>query len=257
MSWFVAVAALLFGLAAGSFLNVVIYRLPLGRSVVRPRSACPSCGRTLRWFENVPLASFLLLRGRCRSCGAAISPRYPAVELLGGLLAVLALRLEDGDPLRAAFTYAFLMALLAVTMIDWDHRIIPDQISIPFIVIGLARALLDSSPGLVSSAVGALAGGGSLWLVGALYRRARGVEGMGGGDVKLMAMIGAWLGLGLVLPVIVSASFSGSIYGVSLMRKGGDARTEVAFGSFLAPAAGVCLVFGPAILRWYLGHIQV
>jgi leader peptidase (prepilin peptidase)/N-methyltransferase len=257
MNWLVGVPALVFGLMAGSFLNVVIYRIPLGRSIVRPRSACPACGRTLRWFENVPVLSYLLLRGRCRSCRATISPRYPVIELLGGLFALLAVWLEGGDPLRAAFVYAFLMALLAVTMIDWDHRIIPDEISLPFIAIGIAWAFVDPSLGVVSSAAGALVGGGSLWAVGAIYRRMRGIEGMGGGDVKLMAMIGAWLGIGLVLPVIVFASFFGSIYGVSLMRKGGDARTEVAFGSFLAPAAAVCLVFGPAILGWYLGRFPV
>ncbi|MDD3642497.1 MAG: prepilin peptidase [Candidatus Krumholzibacteria bacterium] len=257
MSWITAMPAFVFGLAAGSFLNVVIYRLPLGRSVVRPRSACPACGRTLRWFENVPVLSFVLLRGRCRSCGAAISPRYPVVELLGGFFALLALWIRGGDPVGAAFVYTFLMALLAVAMIDWDHRIIPDEISLPLLAAGLAWSLVNPALGPLSSVAGALAGGGSLWLVGAAYRRLRGVEGMGGGDVKLMAMIGAWLGLGLVLPVIVLASFFGSLYGVSLMRRGGDGRTEVAFGSFLAPAAGVCLVCGQAILGWYLGRFGI
>ena len=209
MNWIVNIPVFIFGLMAGSFLNVVIYRLPLGRSVVRPRSFCPGCGKTISWYENIPI---------------------PVVELLGGLLAVLAVHLH-GDWINAAFTYGFLMALLAITMIDWDHRIIPDQISLSFIAVGLAWSFFNPGLSLLSSAAGALAGGGSLWLVGILYRKMRKAEGMGGGDVKLMAMIGAFLGISLVLPVIVIASFFGSVYGISLMRKGGDGRTAVAFGS--------------------------
>jgi leader peptidase (prepilin peptidase)/N-methyltransferase len=252
MNWIIDMPAFVFGLMAGSFLNVVIYRVPLGGSVVKPRSFCPGCGRTIKWYENVPVLSWLALRGNCRGCGVKISPRYPAIELLGGLLAVLAVHLQ-GDWVNAAFAYAFLMALLAITMIDWDHRIIPDQISLPFIAVGLVWSLFNPSLSLVSSAAGALAGGGSLWLVGILYKKMRKTDGMGGGDVKLMAMIGTFLGIGLVLPVILIASFIGSVYGISLMRRGGDGQTAVAFGSFLAPAAAFCMVFGPAILAWYFG----
>jgi leader peptidase (prepilin peptidase)/N-methyltransferase len=252
MNWIIYIPAFIFGLMAGSFLNVVIFRLPLGRSVVRPRSSCPHCGRSVLWFENVPVLSYFMLRGRCRGCGASISPRYPTVELLGGLLAVLAVFLYK-DWINSAFAYAFLMALLAVTMIDWDHRIIPDQISLSFIAIGLVWSLISKDLSLASSAAGAIAGGGSLWLVGFIYRKMRRAEGMGGGDVKLMAMIGAFLGVQLVLPVIVIASFFGSVYGIALMRRGGDGRTAVAFGSFLAPAAAFCMVFGSSILAWYFG----
>jgi leader peptidase (prepilin peptidase)/N-methyltransferase len=247
------IAAFIFGLMAGSFLNVVIYRLPLGRSVIKPRSMCPSCGKAIAWYENIPVISYLVLRGRCGGCGAAISPRYPVIELLGGMLAVLAVRLYP-DWIDAAFAYSFLMALLAVTMIDWEHGIIPDQISLSFTAAGMLWSLLNPDLTILSSASGALAGGGSLWLVGAVYRRVRGTDGMGGGDVKLMAMIGAFLGMQLVLPVIVIASFFGSVYGISLMRRGGDGRSAVAFGSFLAPAAALCMVFGPAVLSWYLGR---
>ena len=253
MNWIVIIPAFIFGLMAGSFLNVVIYRLPLGKSVVKPRSFCPGCGKTISWHENIPVLSWLVLRGRCRGCGSAISPRYPVIELLGGLLAVLAVYLH-GEWVNAGFAYAFLMALLAITMIDWDHRIIPDQISLSFIAAGLAWSFFNPGLSLASSAAGALAGGGSLWLVGFIYKKIRNADGMGGGDVKLMAMIGAFLGIGLILPVIVIASLLGSIYGISLMRRGGDGQTAVAFGSFLAPAAAFCMVFGPAILAWYFGR---
>lgn len=252
MNWIMDVPVFILGLAAGSFLNVVIHRLPRGNSVARPRSFCPRCEKTLRWYDNVPLLSYMLLRGRCRRCGLGISPRYPAVEFLGGALAVFSLRLH-GEWFNAAFAYAFLMALLAVTLIDWRHRIIPDRISISFIFIGLAWSFFNPALSLLSSSVGAAAGGGFLWIVGAVYQRLRGVEGMGGGDVKLMAMIGAWLGAALVLPVIVIASLCGSLYGLALIRRGGDGGTAVAFGSFLAPAAAVCLCAGPAVSAWYLG----
>lgn len=252
MNWIIDVPAFIFGLMAGSFLNVVIYRLPLGKSVVKPRSFCPGCGKTIASYENIPVLSWLVLRGRCRGCGASISIRYPVIELLGGMLAVLAVHLH-GDWVNAGFAYAFLMALLAITMIDWDHRVIPDQISLTFIAAGLAWSFFNPGLSLVSSAAGALAGGGSLWLVGVIYKKVRKADGMGGGDVKLMAMIGAFLGIGLILPVIVIASLLGSMYGISLMRKGGDGQTAVAFGSFLAPAAAFCMVFGPTLLAWYFG----
>ncbi|MCK4549612.1 MAG: prepilin peptidase [Candidatus Krumholzibacteria bacterium] len=253
MNWIIDIPAFIFGLMVGSFLNVVIYRLPVGKSVVKPRSFCPGCGKTILWYENIPVLSWLFLRGKCRGCGVSISPRYPVIELLGGLLAVLAVHLY-GDWLNAGFAYAFLMALLVITMIDWDHRVIPDQISLSFIVIGFTWSFINPDLSLISSAAGALAGGGSLWLVGVIYKKIRKTEGMGGGDVKLMAMIGAFLGIGLILPVIVIASLLGSIYGISLMRKGGDGQTSVAFGSFLAPAAAFCMVFGPALLAWYFGR---
>jgi leader peptidase (prepilin peptidase)/N-methyltransferase len=253
MNWMIDIPAFVFGLMVGSFLNVVIYRLPLGKSVVKPRSFCPGCGKTIAWYENIPVLSWLVLRGKCRGCGASISLRYPAIELLGGMLAVLAVHLY-GDWVNAGFAYAFLMALLAITMIDWDHRVIPDEISLSFIAAGLVWSFFNPGLSLISSAAGALAGGGSLWLVGFIYKKVRKTDGMGGGDVKLMAMIGAFLGIGLILPVIVIASLLGSIYGISLIRKGGDGQTAVAFGSFLAPAAAFCMVFGPAMLAWYFGR---
>ncbi len=245
--------AAVFGLMTGSFLNVVIYRLPLGKSVVRPRSSCPGCERMIPWYENIPLFSYLFLRGRCRGCGMRISAGYPAVELTGMILAIVAVR-RFGFGVDALFAFAFLMALLAITFIDWRHRIIPDEISLTFIVLGIAWSVFNPKLTLLSSALGAFAGGGGLWLTGAVYRSIRRTDGMGGGDVKLMAMIGAFLGVSLVLPVIIIASFFGSLYGVYLLRKGGRGKTAVAFGSFLAPAGGVCILLGPQILAWYFGR---
>jgi leader peptidase (prepilin peptidase)/N-methyltransferase len=246
-----ATAAVL-GLVTGSFLNVIIYRVPRNLSVVRPRSFCPKCRVKIPWYENVPVASYLALRGRCRRCGARISPRYPVVEAAGAALALVALRLF-GPTLEAAFAFAFLMALMAVTFIDWDFRIIPDGISLPFIAIGLLWSLLNPALTLAGSAVGALVGGGSLYLIGLIYKGVRKAEGMGGGDVKLMAMIGAFLGIKLVVPVVLIASFGGAVYGVALLRAGKGARSAVAFGSFLAPAAAVCLLWGNRLVSWYLG----
>jgi leader peptidase (prepilin peptidase)/N-methyltransferase len=247
------IPVVLIGLAAGSFLNVVVYRLPRERSIIRPRSACPSCSNPIRWHENIPVLSYILLRGKCHSCGERISPRYPAVEIFGGALAALSFY-RYGASLHAIFAYAFLMALLAITLIDWKHRIIPDEISISFILLGIAWSFFRIDPGPWESVLGALMGGGVLYAVGFIYKLIRKTDGMGGGDIKLMAMIGAFLGIKLILPVIVIASFGGSIYGLFVMRGGDGSKTSVAFGSFLAPAAALCLFYGAAILAWYFGR---
>lgn len=251
MNIIVSITATLLGLIAGSFLNVVIHRVPTGGSVVRPRSSCPMCQRVIPWYENIPVVSFLVLGGRCSGCGAPIAVRYIVVEALGGAFASLTV-LRFGVTVDAALVFSFLMALLAVTIIDWKHRIIPDSISLPFLMIGLAWSFMSPAITPVQSVLGAVAGGGGLYAVGVVYRLLRHSEGMGGGDVKLMAMVGAFLGVQLVLPVILIASFFGSIYGVVLMKNGGDARSSVAFGSFLAPAAAFCAFFGNHLLSWYL-----
>ncbi|MCD6380413.1 prepilin peptidase, partial [bacterium] len=240
----------IFGLAAGSFLNVVIYRVPIGKSIVRPRSSCPHCGRMIRWYENIPLFSYIFLRGRCAGCGNKISFRYPVIELLGGIFASLCIY-HSGWSIDLIFIYPFIMSLLAIAVIDWDHKIIPDAISLPFIVIGILWAVLGGRIGVVRSVSGAIAGGGSLYLTGFIYKHLRKIDGMGGGDVKLMAMMGAFLGIRLVLPVILFASLFGAIYGVFLLHRGGTGRTAVPFGSFLAPSGILCLFLGDFVLRWY------
>ena len=238
------------GLCFGSFLNVVVHRLPLGLSIVAPPSSCPACGHRIRPFDNVPVVSWLVLSGRCRDCRGAIPWRYPAVELGSGLL-VLAFAAQLGP--RAALVPAllFALALLAVALIDWDHRIIPDEISLGGAVVGLfARGL--SLPGVTEGLVGALVGGGALWIVATLYRRATGVDGLGGGDVKLAAMIGAFLGWPGVFLTIFGAALAGSLAGAVLLatRRAGR-RTALPFGTFLAPAAVLAGVAGPFVWRWY------
>ncbi|MBN1163502.1 MAG: prepilin peptidase [Candidatus Krumholzibacteriota bacterium] len=250
MTPLVLITTIFAGLVMGSFLNVVIHRLPRGESVVKPRSYCPGCKRGIPWYENIPVASFILLRGKCGSCGVKIPWRYPAVELSGLALALYSVY-RFGVGVDVVFIYFFLMALLAVTLIDWEHRIIPDEISLSFILLGIIWSLVNPGLTLLASLSGALAGGGGLWLVGAVYKHFRHTDGMGGGDVKLMGMIGAFLGIGLVLPVIVIASFFGSVYGIILLRSGKEGRTAVAFGSFLAPAAAFCLFFGSRLLACY------
>lgn len=253
MHFIVYASAAIVGFMAGSFLNVVIYRLPLGRSVIRPRSFCPSCMKQISWYENIPVISYCALGGACSGCGARIPVGYPLVELAGGALALLSVY-RFGLRIDAVLAYAFLMALLSITVIDWRHRIIPDEISLSFILVGLAWSFFNPALSPVESALGALMGGGGLYLVGAVYKALRHAEGMGGGDIKLIAMIGAFLGIKLVLPVIVIASFFGSLYGIALLKKGGSGKTSVAFGSFLAPSAAVCIFLGPYLLSWYFGR---
>lgn len=247
---FVEAAALLLGLTLGSFLNVVIARLPRGESIVKPPSRCPRCKGRIRPWDNVPVLSFILLRGRCRRCRKAISWRYPVVELTSGILLwVLARRVAD--PLVLLPQAAFLLALLAIAWIDLDTRTIPDVVTIPGVGVGLAASLF-APPGLAGALLGALSGGVSLWLVGALYERATGVAGMGGGDVKLAAMMGAFLGVGGVFGAIFLASLAGSVFGVLLIARGkGSRRTAIPFGTFLAPAAIALCLFGEPLFHLY------
>jgi leader peptidase (prepilin peptidase)/N-methyltransferase len=243
-------AAFVIGLVLGSFLNVVIARLPRGESIVRPPSRCPRCKERIRPWDNIPILSFVLLRGRCRRCRRRISWRYPVVELLSGILLFLLVRRVD-NPLLLVSQAAFLLALLAVAWIDLDTKTIPDVVTIPGVGLGLAASLFVP-PGLTSALLGAICGGVSLWLVGALYERATGVPGMGGGDVKLAAMMGAFLGVGGVFGAIFLASLAGSIFGVLLIARGkGSRRTAIPFGTFLAPAAIALCLFGDSLFRLY------
>jgi len=246
----VEVTAFVLGLVFGSFLNVVIARLPRGESVVSPRSRCPRCKKPIRPWDNIPVVSYLLLGGRCRDCGKKIPIRYPAIELLSGLLLWLLVR-QAPHPALLVPQAAFLLTMLAIAWIDLDTRTIPDVFTIPGVGLGLAASLFGP-PGLVASLLGALAGGASLWLVGYAYERATGVPGMGGGDVKLAAMMGAFLGAAGVFGAIFLASLAGSIFGALLIASGkGSRRSAIPFGTFLAPSAMVLLLYGSSILHWY------
>jgi leader peptidase (prepilin peptidase)/N-methyltransferase len=247
------IAIFLFGTIIGSFLNVCICRIPAGQSIVSPASRCPECGAAIRWYQNVPVVSYLLLRGRCASCGTAISLRYPLVETLTGLLFVW-VWLRFGWQAATPLYWVFAAALVVITFIDLDHQIIPDVISLPGIIVGFLTALAIPWLSWSDSLLGILLGGGSLFLVAEVYHRLTGQEGMGGGDIKLLAMIGAFLGWKAILPVIFLGSLAGSLVGVPLMiAKRSDGKLAIPFGPFLTLGAIICLLWGRFLLVWYLG----
>jgi leader peptidase (prepilin peptidase) / N-methyltransferase len=240
------------GAAVGSFLNVCIHRIPSAESIVFPASHCPSCNTPIRAYDNVPLLSYVWLLGRCRDCKARISARYPLVELLGAVAALAAVAAFGPTP-RALISFAFLSALIVVTFIDLDYQIIPDPISLPGIGVGFLAAILLGDPSWKSSLIGILAGGGVLWAVAEGYHWLTGREGMGGGDIKLLAMIGAFLGWRAVPITLLIGSLSGTFIGLALMLlQGRDSRTPIPFGPFLAIGAVCALFFGNSLIAWYL-----
>ncbi len=254
-----AYAALAFalGAAVGSFLNVCIYRLPRGGSLLRPGSHCPSCQAPIRPRDNVPILSYLALRGRCRSCGGRISLRYPLVESCTGLLAIATFWRYGMQPV-APLHFAFAAALVVVTFIDIEYQIIPDAISLPGIGIGLtASFLVPGTPAPFDAAIGVLLGGGILYGVALAYQRWTGVEGMGLGDVKLLAMIGAFLGWRGIPLCLLVASVTGSVVGLAIavgLRKG--RRYPIPFGPFLSAGAIATMFFGDPLVRWYLTAVS-
>lgn len=249
---FTLLSVFILGCCVGSFLNVCIYRLPQDLSIVAPRSSCPQCRALIRGYDNIPLVSYLLLRGKCRNCGAKISWRYPLVEALTGAFAV-ALLLKFGLTVSFFAFFAFTAALLVITFIDLDHRIIPDVISIPGIPVGFGISFFLRDPSWTESLIGILAGGGSLYLVATAYEALTKREGMGGGDVKLLAMIGAWLGWKGVLFTLFFASLSGTVMGGGAMLAMREGRHyAIPFGPFLAFGALAYLFFGPQLIDWYL-----
>ena len=303
MDYFPVFAVFVLGLLFGSFLNVCIYRLPRGLSVVTPRSACPQCNRPIAFYDNIPVLSWLILMGRCRICRTPISPRYAIVELLTGLLWV-GCYLEFGMSLGLVKWAAFAFLLLGLVFTDAETMLLPDLMTLPGIGLGLLFAFFvpvndlvsQLAPGMVSvplssgisahlfsfgdAVLGALAGAGFIYGVGELYYRARGVEGMGFGDVKLMGMIGAFLGLKLTVFTLFAASIAGSIFGLSTLLIVWMKRTrrrqvrlhetptvarhkawqsarlalryyQMPFGVFLGSMAMVALFFGESFLRWY------
>jgi len=239
------------GLAVGSFLNVCIHRVPLGKSVVSPPSRCPGCGYQLRWYDNIPVVSYvLLLRGRCRSCRAPISIRYPIVELLTMAVFLLHWWVFGWTPLMAV-RLLFACGLIVLFAIDLEHHLLPNVITLPGIVVGLLASILVP-PGLWDAVLGTLLGGGVLWLIGEAYYRYSGQEGMGGGDVKMLAMIGAFLGWKLVLFTLVLSSFIGSLVGLALIiTRRGDMKYALPFGTFLAIGAIAASVVGERFVNWY------
>jgi len=270
------------GAIIGSFLNVVIHRLPREQSIVFPNSSCPKCHVRIKAYDNIPILSFLILRGQCRGCGVPISPRYPAVEALTALLFV-AVTWHDGWSFALGFDLAFAAAILALIFIDAEHMILPNAITYPGILFALiTRAVVPylAGPGhfddlpqlmtylpatyppwvvsIIGAALGALVGGGSLWLMGFLWEKLRGVEAMGLGDVKMMFMVGAYLGWRLTILTILIGAFSGSLTGVSLMVRRGsrDLQMMLPFGIFLGIGSLVSLLIGTRIIEWYASQFH-
>lgn len=240
------VVAFVLGSIAASFANVCIHRLPLRQSVVSPSSRCPSCQHPLRPWHNLPLVSFVALRGRCAFCREPVSWRYPLVESLGGLLYLIGYH-QLGLSVHA-FAYALLVtALLIVSFIDLEHLIIPDAVTLPGIAVGAAIALLPASVGFANAVAGACLGGGIFLLIALAYP-----AGMGGGDVKLIAMIGAFVGWQAVLVVIILSAFCGAASGLTLILLGRRGRRDpVPFGPFLAIGGITAMLWGNALLAWY------
>ena len=266
------VLALILGLVIGSFLNVCILRIPQEVPITVPRSHCPHCKKLIRWYDNVPVLSYLILGGRCRRCKKKISARYPLIEAVSGLISVL-LYLKFGLWVQWVLFLGFSAALLVLAFIDLDHRILPDVITlngmwlgvlssvylaqpIPPIVLGIVRVagLEVTNPrilALVGSLLGVVAGGGLLWGVGEAFKRLRGIEGMGFGDVKMMAMVGAFLGAPMALFTIMLGSILGSVIGLVFMGFTGKSRDyELPFGTFLGVAGIVVVLYGENLVQF-------
>jgi leader peptidase (prepilin peptidase)/N-methyltransferase len=244
-----------FGLIVGSFLNVCIYRLPRKQSVNWPGSRCTSCDRPLSWYENVPVVSWVALRGRCRTCGERVSVIYPLVELITAGLFVAGYLIYGLTPLLAV-RLAFACAMVVLFAIDLRHHLLPNVITVPGIVIGFALSLF-LPPGWKSALIGLVAGGGVLFAIAEGYYRLRGIEGLGMGDVKMLSMIGAFLGWKLMLVTLVLGSFAGSIIGLGVIALGrGGMKAALPFGTFLAVGALTAAVVGDPIVEWYTGFYR-
>ena len=249
---FFLVVAGLFGLLVGSFLNVCIFRLPRGTSIVWPASACGSCKRELRWFENIPIVSWVVLGAKCARCKAPISLQYPLVEAItAGLFVLVAATTPAGPQLAARLL--FVCALIVLFGIDLEHQILPNSITLPGTVIGVLFSLIGP-PGWRASLLGVLLGGGVLYAIAWGYYAVRREEGLGMGDVKMLGMIGAFLGWQAVLLTLVLASLSGAVIGVAMISlQRGSMKYALPFGTFLAIGALVAMFTGQPIIDWYVG----
>ncbi len=245
-----------FGLCIGSFMNVCIYRLPAKKSIVFPGSACPDCGTSIQAYDNIPVLSYIWLKGRCRNCSTRIPLRYVTVEIMGGAFAVLAY-LKFGFTWEALIYYGFVAALLIITFIDIDFQIIPDIISLPGIPLGFAASFAIPGVTYKASLVGILVGGGTLYLIAWGYQLITKKEGMGGGDIKLLGMIGAFIGWQGVLFTIFVASAVGTISGLLVMlhqKKG--LKLAIPFGPFLSIGAIAYVFMGSALITWYFNLLM-
>lgn len=244
--------AALIGLIFGSFSNVVIHRWPLGLSVVTPRSACPNCKKQISAWDNIPVLSWLLLKGQCRNCKVSISWRYPLVELVVGLL-FFAIALKFGMTFRAFELFIFVWGLVTASFIDFDHFLLPDIITLSGLGVGILGSLAVADRSFLGSLGGAVMGGGFLWAIAALYYLYRKEEGLGGGDIKLLAWIGAVLEWRSIAFVILFSSLIGSIVGgiLALKKDSQGLKTAIPFGPYLAAGAIVYIFWGEGLVQWY------
>lgn len=250
------VLVFIFGLIVGSFLNVCIHRIPRSESILFPPSHCPRCSRRITWKDNIPVISFLFLRGRCRFCGEGISFRYPLVELLTAFFS-LYLFLVSSSLIEYLIYFVFTASLIAISFIDLQHRVIPNQISIPGIFLGFLASFLLPRITWADSLLGILLGGGIIYLVIAVYYLFTRREGMGGGDLKLLAMIGAFLGWQGAVFSLMAGALIGSVLGLTLMLvKGWGRRAQIPFGPFLSLGAAGFLCGGERLVDWYLLILQ-
>ncbi len=240
------------GLCIGSFVNVVIYRLPRKKSLIRPGSACPGCGQTIKWYLNIPVLSYLFLRGRCAGCGERISFRYPLVEMTTGILFLLFFR-QYGLSVTTIGFWLLSAALVAVFFIDLDFKIIPDAITLPGIVVGLVFSLVSDHQTIVSSLLGILAGGGTFLAMGLLGQAIFKKESLGGGDIKLAAMLGAFLGPLRVFLIFISSAAIGLLVSIVILTISARFRRErlMPFGPFLVLAAILVVFYGAGFVDWY------
>jgi leader peptidase (prepilin peptidase)/N-methyltransferase len=243
--------AVLVGAVIGSFLNVCIYRIPRGQSIVWPASACESCGRELSWYENLPIVSWVALGAKCRTCKAPLSVRHPLIEAITALMFGLA-AWYYGPGILLLSRLVFGCALIVLFAIDLEHHLLPNVITLPGILVGIAFSFA-TEPGWLASFIGAVVGGGSLFLIAEAYYRLRHEEGLGMGDVKMLAMIGAFIGWQLTIVTLMMASVAGSVVGILLIAsRKGDMKYALPFGTFLAMGAALAATVGPGLLSWYL-----
>ena len=252
----------IFGSLIGSFLNVCIYRVPEGRSIVTPSSRCSSCGTPVRFYDNIPILSYIILGGKCRDCKTKLSFQYPFVEFLNAALYVLALHTFGISSISVLAAYlVFISALIVIFFIDLEHQIIPNSITLPGIPIAvLLGSFILTDPfnpsemlGFKSSIIGFIAGGGSFYLIAIIGKAILKKDAMGGGDIKMMAMVGGLLGWKAIILTTFMGSLFGSIIGVALiMIKGREWGSKIPFGPYLALGALISLFWGNDILRWYL-----
>jgi len=246
---FMEIIITLLGAVVGSFLNVCIRRIPAGESLVFPASHCPKCNHSIRFYDNIPIISFLLLRGRCRNCRESISLQYPLVELLTAIMALL-LFWKFGLTLKFLFSFLFACILIIITFIDLEHQIIPDVLTLPGIPVFFLAAVLAMGVSPLEAVLGVLIGGGILYAIAFGYELITKREGMGGGDIKLLAMLGAFFGWKSLFFILLVSSFLGAIVGISVMLiKGKDMKYAVPFGPFLSLAALACIFWGDEFIR--------